>query len=775
MNSVNQFLLDIGHLELNLVRLLENSDILFSPRFNSAIQCGQQAVLTSNGQGRVHRSYALAVDYHYRYEKLGALSDLEAVIQYGQQAIELTPKNHPDRANRLWILASGYMRRYQWTGAADDLELSIQFGQQAVDLIPENLPERASRPFKLASVYRDRYWRTEVLDDLELSIQLHERAVDLTPENHPDRALQLVGLGVSYRDRYGQTGAPDDFRPYTRRFQEALNNKSSLPMHRLLALFESCANTENWPFASNATSLTLDVINLLISRGIKRSGILHRVTRTSELASDAATIALRAGRPVYEAVQLLGVGGGIIADSLDDMRTDINQKFLDPGEQFDSLQDLLDSPKESRGDTQQYNTGKQQEELVQKIRSIPDFDRFLLPPSEDEMRKVTIHGPIVIINVSKHGCHALIIEQQKAFQALDLPLLNIGDIRTKAEELASPSTEMLEWPWDKIACPVLTSLNFVQTPEHVWPRVWWVLTGRLARFPIHAAGRYSEGEGELYATVMDRVISSYSYSMRVIIDAHRNFPVHVNATKEESMVLVGMEQTPGYSSLQFVQNEIDMLAKLGTSMQLQVKQPPSLLKETLSALKSCKIFHFAGHGYTDPLDPLKSALVLSDGKLTVDTFVDINHHQHKPFLAYLSACGTGQVKHEKLVDEGLHLTSVLQQAGFRHVIGTLWKVNDRSCVNVARMTYEWMQKQGISDRSVSEGLHHACRKLRSQWVQENEMRAASRGGTQFKGVADAVSAQKQSRSTQTGVKDPRDATGVDELPMYWVPYVHFGI
>ena len=318
-------------------------------------------------------------------------------------------------------------------------------------------------------------------------------------------------------------------------------------------------------------------------------------------------------------------------------------------------------------------------------------------------------------------------------------------------------------------------MNFVQAPEHTWPRVRWILTGPLARFPIHAAGRYSEGKGEIHATVMDRVISSYSSSVRAIIDALENVPVPVNSTKEESMVLVGMEQTPGYSSLQFAQEEINVLAELGASMQLQVAQPASLQKETLSALSDCKIFHFAVHGYTDSSDPSKSALILSDKKVTVESIFEINLHRDKPFLAYLSACGTGQVKHEKLIDEGLHLISAFQLAGFRHVIGTLWEANDKSCVEIARTTYEWMQKQGLSDSSVSEGLHHACRALRSRWIQENEMRAASECGTQFKRSADAILTQEQSRSAQTGARDPRDATGVKELLMHWVPYVHYGI
>ena len=540
-------------------------------------------------------------------------------------------------------------------------------------------------------------------------------------------------------------------------------------------LLTTYATVENWPSAYNAAALTISLIPLLAPRSLERSDIQYQVNEMVGLASDAAAIALRAEKSVYEAIQLLEIGRGIIASSLSDMRTDtvgLHEQFPHLAEQFNSLRDVLEASKEVRKDSQRYNTGKQFEELIQKIRSLPGFDRFLLGPSENELRKAAVSGPIVIVNVSVYGCHALIIENIR-LRALELPFSDIKDLQIQADKLVNPDTEMLEWLWDRVACPVLDAMDFVQTPNHTWPRVWWILTGSLARFPIHAAGRYSDDE--IHATVMDRVISSYSSSVKAIINAHRNLSLATNSGKEESMVLVGMEKTPGYTLLPFAQKEIEVLVKLGASMGLQTKQPPPLLKETLSVLSGCKIFHFAGHGYTDPSNPSKSALILRDGELTVGSIFDINLYHDKPFLAYLSACGTGQVKHEGLNDEGLHLIGACQLAGFRHVIGTLWQVNDESCVDVARLTYEWIQKQGLSDNSVSEGLHHACRKLRGQWVKENDKRAAFRRGSQLKRSEDGTSTPEQSRSAQTGVRDPRDIEPVEELPLHWVPYVHFGL
>jgi CHAT domain-containing protein len=95
--------------------------------------------------------------------------------------------------------------------------------------------------------------------------------------------------------------------------------------------------------------------------------------------------------------------------------------------------------------------------------------------------------------------------------------------------------------------------------------------------------------------------------------------------------------------------------------------------------------------------------------MTVSSLFETNIYDQRPFLAYLSACGTGQVKHSELMDEGLHLITACQLAGFQHVIGTLWEVNDKSCVDMALKTYKWIIDQGMSHASVSEGLHHASR------------------------------------------------------------------
>jgi hypothetical protein len=100
--------------------------------------------------------------------------------------------------------------------------------------------------------------------------------------------------------------------------------------------------------------------------------------------------------------------------------------------------------------------------------------------------------------------------------------------------------------------------------------------------------------------------------------------------------------------------------------------------------------------------------------LTVADLIAVNLPK-RPLLVYLGPCGTGEMQDARHLDESVHLINSCQLAGFRHVIGSLCRVNNKTCVNVASITYEVIRKGGMTDDSVSEGLHHAICELRDRW------------------------------------------------------------
>jgi hypothetical protein len=514
----------------------------------------------------------------------------------------------------------------------------------------------------------------------------------------------------------------DALRAGIHRLEESVAHTFSPAKDRLAAgkeLILLYLLVELWKPAYDLVSSLMALLALVVDWSLEYSDKQRLVAENARLGLSAGGIALMAGENVYEVLKLIELGRGIIMGSSIDLRTEVSalqQANPSLANRFIMLRDQLEGgtkvpaehPEQSHY-IDRHDAGLQLQTTIQEIREIPRFGKFLLPPSEEDMKSAAAYGPIVVINVSDYRCDALIIEKDK-LHSIILPHLerqhldHLGKI-TKYE------AEMLEWLWEAIAEPVLGVLGFDKPPmDGQWPHIRWIPTGALCRIPIHAAGFHCDGSKN---TVMDRVISSYSPSVKALIDGLERHNRTYQGRSQHKAVLFGSNQ------LRYAPKEIDEVEKICRAMTLEVARPQARQEEILSALDNCAVFHFAGQGLSDGSDPSKSSLILRDNEmLTVVSLLKSNLRHQAPFLAYLSACGTGQTKQYRLFDEGIHLICAYQISGFQNVVGTLWEVEDRSCVEVATRTYEWIKNRGMSRRSVAEGLHHAARKLRSDWIEE---------------------------------------------------------
>lgn len=61
------------------------------------------------------------------------------------------------------------------------------------------------------------------------------------------------------------------------------------------------------------------------------------------------------------------------------------------------------------------------------------FEHFLRPVPYETLAAVAATGPVVIVNVSAYGCHALIITAGNPPEVIDLPGLNLDDATARAE------------------------------------------------------------------------------------------------------------------------------------------------------------------------------------------------------------------------------------------------------------------------------------------------------------------------------------------------------
>ena len=226
---------------------------------------------------------------------------------------------------------------------------------------------------------------------------------------------------------------------------------------------------------------------------------------------------------------------------------------------------------------------------------------------------------------------------------------------------------------------------------------------------------------------MDRVISSYTPTVGALAHARRRHTASPGAASRS--LIVAMPTTPGLPGqgrLAYVPDEAALLrARLPRPTLLT--EPPAghgtavgqlpTRAAVLEHLPGCAIAHFACHGHTDPADPSQSRLLLHDhhrNPLTVAALAPLALDHAR--LAYLSACSTARTADTRLLDEAIHLATAFQLAGFPHVIGTLWEINDAIAVEIADAFYAALtDPDGTLDPDrAAHALHHAARAQRNQ-------------------------------------------------------------
>ncbi len=166
-----------------------------------------------------------------------------------------------------------------------------------------------------------------------------------------------------------------------------------------------------------------------------------------------------------------------------------------------------------------------------KVQAYPEFRTFDAPPSLLQLAEAATGGALVAINSSEYGCGALLLTDG---QASYLPLAGLTqeslvEQANRFLHALNPQPEVdtdtlhavLEWMWTTVTGPVLNQVGYTSMPARPasqWPRIWWIPTGPLAMMPVHAAGFHRDGSR---ATVLDRAVSSYTPTIRLLRSARR--------------------------------------------------------------------------------------------------------------------------------------------------------------------------------------------------------------------------------------------------------------
>lgn len=266
------------------------------------------------------------------------------------------------------------------------------------------------------------------------------------------------------------------YQSYLSAFHQKMSSASNRIGSAQLILSSSFAlrdQEHSFQYASEA----IELLPQLTPRALQHADKQHLLVKAAGLVSDAAALALLAGKPTT-AVSWLEAGCGVLASALQDIGTDLSSLHRDYptlATTFEDSRSILDSPTRSNQDLSQETTVKsfqndlklrreaqaKLDKVIRETRQNSGYERFLLPPAEAELLAATTHGPIVLVNVSRHRCDALVV-QSTGIQHCELEGLMYEDVQKYRQSLSSSSTAMLEWLWNTIVEPVLDTLHLIQ-------------------------------------------------------------------------------------------------------------------------------------------------------------------------------------------------------------------------------------------------------------------------------------------------------------------------
>lgn len=720
---------------------------------------------------------ALQMEY-LRTEEPGLLDES---VETARRALAATADGDPNTVLSLMFLAGALRLRCQDAEDDDGLDEAIELARRAVATAPPGHAFGPMFAGELAATLFARFVlrEGESQSDLDEAVRWFRTAI-ASPQASPRKAEYQMQLAAALELAHELHGLAQDRDEALSLYARAAESAAS-PVLRINAARLGADFAADFApgAAADLLETAVRLLPLAASRQLSRSDQQHALKQFALLSNEAVELALTAGGPgaSARALSLLELSRAVLhGQALDTRRDLLDLQAAHPAlaARFLELRDLLDTPDalESKGGVSavlgsplaltqaflrdsngglansgadggqpgngpdRFQANRDFNALLDQIRQKPGFESFLLPPSPAELTRQAAQGPVVAFNIGRSRCDALIVVPSGVEQ-VPLPALNAEelvsqidlwedciDLITDKEADVDAQSEAegflsgaLEWLWEVAVEPVLRHLGYTKPPEpgQPWPRVWWTPGGLLGMLPIHAAGYHRAHNA---ATVLDRVVSSYTPTVRALSHARER----ARTAPPTRSLIVAMPATPGgLTPLPGASAEISALRSLLPNPTIleeenEVTERTPTRDRVLSELAGAGIAHFACHAASHPDDPSSSQIFLHDHvdrPFTVATLLPARLQPAQ--LAFLSACETARSENFDLLDEAIHLTSAFQLAGFPHVIGTLWPIDDTISAQISADFYGRLQSEPrtLAVANSAQALHDTIRDLRN--------------------------------------------------------------
>ncbi|KAG1769943.1 TPR-like protein [Suillus placidus] len=597
----------------------------------------------------------LTISLRDRFMQQGIPSDLDECIKFNQAALILHPPGHSDRSSSLNNLASSLGARFTQRGIPSDLDEYIELHRAALILRPHGHSDRSQSLNNLANSLQNRFTQWGVPSDLDECIELNQAALLLRPPGHFNRSSSLNHLASSLRGRFTQRGVPSDLDETFSLFLQLSHTSHAVSRMDLTAAksWATAAEETNHGSALVAYQTALKFLDqhVALLSSLSRHFDVMRMA-TASLAVDAFSCS----NWWSKAVQYSGPSWHASAQPL--------MNFLwivTPGaalaEEFEQLSFRLCNAFDQSTEYQSPKIRQltmQWDDVVSRIRMLPDFSQFLLPPLFSDLQKAAEEGPVIIVNASQYSCDALIVlsYQDPVHVPIDITQTEVSDLSSEFQSLSKKFgsfdnqhklVSILRKLWHVIVDPVVQALRVSNI--HPGSHIWWCPTAEFTLLPLHAAGLYEKKRDRL----SHMYISSYTPALATL----------VHARQQRLMPIV--------------------------SSFVSLEDNDATVEGALDALNHNQWLHLACHGMPNRQQPFESSFTMRDGPLMIKDIIRSNWQ--KPEFAFLSACHT-TVGDEKSPDESIHLAAAMQFSGFCSVIDSMWSVDDEVAQQVVSAFYE---------------------------------------------------------------------------------------
>jgi tetratricopeptide (TPR) repeat protein len=349
-----------------------------------------------------------------RFKHYGNRTDLDRAISHLAVAEQLRPAGHIFRGQTLLQYAEALYLRHQLKKNDADAELAVRYLNEILQLYPHG---RARRAAALRALARFHMVADSQYYDVEHAMDLQIQALE-EPHRIPGHSL------INAMDALDHI--------------QDLAERNGLPEHLLTKLLDMhCRVVEMLPQVAYF--------------GVHAGARLRVLKRADALAAQAAGSAVRAGKCIT-AVELLEEAGALfwsqhlrlrtpftglpdhLSRQLKDLARDLQLGSVREDRTGDGKDDRLAREAEQSAIRRK---GEEFDKLMQDVRSLPGFERFLLSNKYSTLKLAAATFPVAVLFATKAHCYIVLLECWRDVP-LVIPVSGIDGERLRELRQGSP-------------------------------------------------------------------------------------------------------------------------------------------------------------------------------------------------------------------------------------------------------------------------------------------------------------------------------------------------